>query len=762
MALDDKQIRLIDRKLDKQCSTRTVTDQDAFDALFAKLAQQKLFPIADLRAYLEDQVSIGEPPPTVAEPVPVAAPAPDDERVGGAGANRADASTTQDVTELDRPQGPNSDNGVAPYRFVPLEDTVLAAPVSREDLSHGRPLRDGLCGTIQVDWTLETPLLIGEPDRSGRDRTLVPFKLDDDRYAIPGASLRGALRAVLEPATYSRMTRINDHLRFPLRDFDNVHYKDYIMDYRAVRAGWFRRVGTGESATYELVPCQWARFDAVDLERLTYQALTPWVGQELNEKLRYLGQHKTLGRILRVNVDLSDEWGGPLASDSANGPYEARFVVSGKAPVVDRKHYDYVFYWTPPEDPPAENAPFHPVGTPHTVHRAVFEMFHRLHSNQGQDPPTAQGAWAVWKKRFDRQKINSTELPFDTEGWIPVFYAGALKDDPQKWNTPEAADGLWLGLTRLFRAPTKYSVGEVRDFTPAHKQRPTAPDPTPGGDSAKSIETLDFAEALFGTVDVIKGGDDTKTRADQKEWPPRALKSRVMVGFATTSAQDADTDGPHDTTLMGPKPGFYPYYLQNAMQWGYSSRAARLSGWKRYPVRRSHSELPDATSADTRSTLTFLKPTRTDAAQSPVVFSGAIHIHNVRPCELGALLWAMTFGDLTGRLCHALGHAKPFGYGQVSPRISAQTLRRNDGQPVGTAADYIETFKTHIETGVKAARPAAESAKMFDDLPPIRALRAMADPNLGQTRRSTLRYPGDYDAYKEVKKSRAALARYLP
>jgi len=60
-----------------------------------------------------------------------------------------------------------------------------------------------LSAVIDVEWALETPLLIGEGDE-----TTQPFMLGD-KFAIPGATLRGALRAITEAHAFARLFQIN-------------------------------------------------------------------------------------------------------------------------------------------------------------------------------------------------------------------------------------------------------------------------------------------------------------------------------------------------------------------------------------------------------------------------------------------------------------------------------------------------------------------------------------------------------------------------
>lgn len=728
MTLKQKDIRKIQDVVRSQASRMQADDPVAVEALMKTL-------VSVLHGRFESKVI---------EPYMREALAAVEADGDGAGASGENGSATPPTPEAHPeqidPREPALDStGVAPYRFVPLADTVLPSPVPRDALSHGRPLPGGLCGTIRVTWTLQTPLLIGdpvkEPGADGQSRTVLhPFKLDDDHFAIPGASLRGAIRAVLEPATFSRMSRINDHLRFAVRDFENAHYQQYLMQAEEVRAGWLRQVTHDGEPCYELVPCSWARLPAEQIEART--GTTNWVDLDLKTKRTKLIASGSLAGDLRLSITPPGARYGGMAEFAPAGAVFGRIVVSDKAPPVpaDREEFkkkvDYVFFSNTPSKNPGTGAAFSPAGRRYPVHESVIALFHRLHSNQGQDPPEPQGAWQFWSKAFRRGE------------WIPVFYTGPRKDDPDTWIANDTVDSLWLGLTRLFRMPTRYSVGRVRDFTAAHASRPRTGTGEP---------LLDIAEALFGYVDEL-----------ENKPLPRQVKSRVMVGFATTPAAGAQVDpDPRRTVLMGPKPQFYPYYLRDAAVNGYNTNAARLSGWKRYPVRPA-AQLPDLPydrqgqqNEKTATYLRFLHPKRADG--DAITFTGDIHVHNLLPCELGAVLWAITFGAQNGSLCHALGHAKPFGYGRVSPGVTTLNVRRHDGGKPDTVEGYIEVFKTFIE-GAMALRDGA-----FDTLPQITSLTAMADPNKGllEAHGGHLSYPAEgYKGYKAVRVKEQGLRIY--
>jgi hypothetical protein len=67
--------------------------------------------------------------------------------------------------------------GTAPYRFVPLNETVVAAPI--QEPRHDRPEPEHLSGRIDLVWEARGPILIGDPieNAHGDTERVLPFVL---------------------------------------------------------------------------------------------------------------------------------------------------------------------------------------------------------------------------------------------------------------------------------------------------------------------------------------------------------------------------------------------------------------------------------------------------------------------------------------------------------------------------------------------------------------------------------------------------------
>lgn len=569
----------------------------------------------------------------------------------------------------------------APYRFVRLNEHVVAPPEDTAMLALDEPLKGGFCGHIEIELVAETPLLIGKQEQDGGNAD-GPLRLGDDGpYAVPGASLRGMLRSQMEALFYARMgpRSVNRHHRYGVRDFKHPLFAEdkdggsdrntessSVLDSDKVHAGWLHR--DGERCLW-VTPCKdWGQIAVDDL--ITYHPINNhakdrqhWLGKSLLKKYEAAGMaqnnNKDKDKDKDKTVRFDSEWclrpvdrtKGPYKNSSKpyeidpSGPHSGVLVFSGKAPGQNsRKKFEYVFF----NDAQAEPVP---------LRADVAETFERIHSRPGRNRYEPQGSWKDWQSTLE------------AGGAVPVFYVGDLAD--------QSPDTFALGLTRLFKVPHRHSVGEVLDRTPAHALNAESPDDL----------RPDFVENLFGYVyEAADLGLDPQAGGSPQDL---AHKGRLAFGFLTCPGAAAAPGMPVETVMMGPRASFAPYYLAGTWK-DYSAADTRLAGRKRYPVRfrtdgpreagtAIEAQLKDQVqpdqSNDIKSRLRFLYP----KAGGELRFTGRIRFHNVSAAELGAVLWALTHGGAAGKpFRHQLGRARPFGAGQVRLDRLGLHLRPND------------------------------------------------------------------------------------
>ena len=101
----------------------------------------------------------------------------------------------------------------APFNFVPLSEKVFF-PDWANQISHDIPFSDGVSGTIQLKITAKTPIFVRNghtrQDADSKNNTYKSFsKTADDKFFIPGTSIKGAIRNVMEILSFGKMSQVS-------------------------------------------------------------------------------------------------------------------------------------------------------------------------------------------------------------------------------------------------------------------------------------------------------------------------------------------------------------------------------------------------------------------------------------------------------------------------------------------------------------------------------------------------------------------------
>ena len=155
----------------------------------------------------------------------------------------------------------------APYNFVPLAQKVVFPDwASRISIDH--PFEDGISGTINIKYTAQTPVFIG--NGKSENGNIDNYKAANGKYAIPGSSLRGMLRNVIEIASFGKFNRVSD-AALSVRDLQNRSlYTEHLTEDRGGRtyeslskSGWL----VFENNAWVLYPVRFHRIEDSLLER---------------------------------------------------------------------------------------------------------------------------------------------------------------------------------------------------------------------------------------------------------------------------------------------------------------------------------------------------------------------------------------------------------------------------------------------------------------------------------------------------------------
>lgn len=588
----------------------------------------------------------------------------------------------------------------APFNFVTLSNFVYF-PKWGDKISHDVPFEDGICGEFDITITAHSKLLIGgKRGKHPKDgiQTVEPFQLPKGPYAIPESTLRGMIRNVLEIAAFGQMKLVDDK-RYGIRDLTDAalpYYRKRIIN--KVRAGWLWFDGRDQASHWKITPCEFARVSFTELDVIRGRKDIDWRKRE-NAENRYKdwGANKT-------TVALKVEGIHAVSPRHGEDAEQGTLVFTGNSGIKKpAKKAEFFFY-----DVKGDNYAL-------PVERDVFAAFSAIHDPDDGRP--VNPTWRYWKQRWSK----------DSKVRIPVFF---IQDDADRVET--------FGLAMMFKLAHEKSVKElIRNSSSKH----TAED------------TIDLATAIFG-----QAADESAAKDSPKS--QNGLKTRVHLGLAKCINETGPLEEPV-TILAGPKPSYFPAYIRQPVKQNsgkldgsehtYATytpvldshepelRCPEIRGWKRYPVGRSAS-VADARRNPNEKVKVYLRPLRRGA-----VFISRVRFHNLRPVELGALLWALEWGGKQD-LRHKLGMGKPYGYGEISIRVDeaswvtegqTPSIRPNNGQgeQARPASHYIQCFVAEMERAYQeAARNSSRSDCSWSGSEQIQQLLAMADTVVGASK----------------------------
>jgi CRISPR-associated protein (TIGR03986 family) len=602
----------------------------------------------------------------------------------------------------------------APFRFAPVHRWVYF-PDWADLVTHDVPFRDGVSGELAIEIEARTPILVGGPRRKATDKKegeIWPFRLPDGRYAIPGSSLQGLTRSILEIAAFGKLGPWIDKRRFGIRDLTEgakPYYRQRLINH--VEAGFLSEQG----GKWFIRECKLRR---IQFSRIPEKknASSRW-NRRSDAGDRY-GWVKSTGPYSVSGL--------PNQTTLADGDGGAWIVVTGNTGVSGpkAKKSEFVFVET-------ADRPLIPVSD--DVHQD-FLFIHE--SGRDDDKSKWNPTWRLYRERGYPRGAAAKPFP---QGDIPVFFireGGAVAS---------------IGLAFMFKLAHEKSTHDLlQNSDPAHVDPPKAAGGDRPEDERPARLKLDLPSVIFGSAADIETG--------------LGLKRRACFDLAVAGLPEGGvvrrTSNP--TVLLGPKPSYYPIYVRQPIGDGPNAdrlprgipyatytpivsaeqyenvaalqdehRSPELAGAKIWPARPEQQA----------TTFPALRPAPPDtgskvqlhlnALPAGTKFTTTLRFHNLRPAELGAVLWAMTFGEPAkldgqwGELRHRIGMAKPYGLGQIAIRVvGGRIIGNNASAPAPKLRDLLAAFEAHMAS-VYAAR--AQSGAWLDTVQ-IKALKKAASP----------------------------------
>ncbi len=629
----------------------------------------------------------------------------------------------------------------SPYYYVPFSDKVFQ-PDWADMVSMDVPFSDGISGTITVKVTAKTPIHLGNGAEKNASNYGKFFQLyPEGPYAINGTSFKGMLRNVIEIASFGKFKLVEKDRHHSFRELRGPKSETYLnkmtLDSSAngenivqssVKTGWLTEK---EDGRWEIYPCDYARIEIEKLVEFSNtnarQKVPLWQRQQAERKYDLWNRKK-----LPLEIGFTLEMDGQAIKtchkhtcdcdacrrdrpnpfylcykkvesilSSGKSSQKGIIVFTGQPASIDVR-YPRGYH----RKKHMEFVFYDVKKKPRKISEDVQEKFLQVHE-QGA---SVMGNWQYWKN-----KMREGER-------VPVFYLSDTNGNPTD-----------IGLAQMFRLACPYTIGDML-----------------GNESVHVDEAMDLVEILFGT-----------------EHGVRNLKGRIHCEPLTLTNPEDITELRTVQTIQSSHFGtFYPASLQqetdktgtklarrDTQYKDYNSSDAKPRGIRRYATSDDEFKPNPRHSRNENMAVKFTPLDR------GAVFGGDIHVHNLQPKELGALLWALTWGG-NKELRHLIGKGKPFGFGSVTVEIDGCCLHSNKKDAKVDLEDCINKFTKMMENWANC-----QDLGSWLESPQIRELLALANPkNHRDLHKADLyRYPigfGQNNEFIKIKKDKNVLPLY--
>jgi CRISPR-associated protein (TIGR03986 family) len=236
----------------------------------------------------------------------------------------------------------------APYHFVPHAKQVLM-PEWAHLVSHDVPFENGLSGILSVTLKNETPLCVGDLHnrKDGEPAQVLWAKDPMGNPTVPGSSLKGMIRNVMEIATLGKLNAV-DNQQFSFRDISSAknNYLNNVIKSNKVQSGWLKYNSTQQR--WEFTACSNVKVKHEDINNLFDSKIS-----NSNEKQRAEHRYEQLPLTTQAVANISEprgkqdnRWADDLAKTS-KGEFDSKqqghFVFTNKRIEGQGKPSDYEF-----------------------------------------------------------------------------------------------------------------------------------------------------------------------------------------------------------------------------------------------------------------------------------------------------------------------------------------------------------------------------------------------------------------------------------
>lgn len=620
---------------------------------------------------------------------------------------------------------------IAPYNFVPLPEAILTAPEPPpQDVFDGSLLS----GKFTCTLTTASPLYIRAARRLAEylkkdgEQPSAPYYQENEKdLRIPGSSLRGMLRTLVEVVAHARLSPVVDKPLF-FRTVDSTSIGDA---YGARMVGGDRgaegAITLAKAGYMEVRNGDYYIRPALEINGVQHYRLEEDIALEVipNLNTMSLSYEETNRR-----GETETKYRFNSRKNNPDTPYEMLRCPVWFRPTGPKTHIDSACYYAEvtevvvsdqkPSGTGWERGWF--VGTGWVPSKPKHRGKHR-HWIVGPPDPDDTHLIPVSDDDIDlylesgipRDMKKMSVLPHPGDGGpkpIPCFYTF--------WEDQEGGLHVAFGHTGMFRLPYQKTPA---DMLPS---------------SLKADESkYDLAEAMFGYVDAKQKG------------ARKPVAGRVFVTDAKFTGKPDEALLPEvvlsDQALSSPKPTTFQHYLTQSnpddkdhlSHYDDPNTKTTLRGHKFYwhVGEDVTARLNQAIPIDPRRPQNAVNKFKPVKPNQKFVFE--IHFENLRPEELGALLWVLEKAkDPKYRL--KLGMGKPYGFGSIAISHEVEITDRKkrykslmDGDAWQLGAEN-ESNKTLENARVSFTRFVLSDARVnpahaacIEDLPRIQELLAL-------------------------------------
>lgn len=552
----------------------------------------------------------------------------------------------------------------APYNFVPFSDRVL---VCREELPAHNILDPALkTGEIHVCMTAQTPVFVSDGKKEPHF-----FKDMEGRYVLPGSTVRGMVRANMQVLGFG--------VTLPGEDMEDrrLYYREFSAGKNTLRRALkdhYKNALNIESGT----TFSGHHYSNLRNVRTGYLQKSASGGYEILPAQYY---RVTKDFLTRAGLGECHAEAFPVdyKEDRGEITFIRRAAESDKpAPGTKRgmllcPGVDTGGDGTSPNRETKEIKP--------PAHRYVFGEVSKYAVTvpiPKEDEISYRVDWEYRKNDLKGgSKIGERKIQYNPNFWAlpepgdkkPVFYLSYLGH-------------IYFGMSRMLRLGYDHTLAEGLPYR--HRE------------VAKSENyPYDYIRAILGYA------------GDKKSY-------RSRVSFCDFRAVGSpQEEGPIAAIPGGPKPSWFAAYTVHGKH--YNENNFRLSGQKRYWMKQEAN--PVKPPNDNENYKHELRPLPTGT-----VFHGVIRYKNLRPHELGLLLWALRLED---KCYQSVGTGKNFGYGRMTLKVERLWEYDMNALYQDLAAGPAEFETGVVETYIKRYQDFARNA--LGESCPIRELPEIKD-----------------------------------